>query len=391
MSQAIAKEKLKIINELLLQSTPQSSGFLGGSLGLLFYYFNASKTLNDNILYNEAQQLLHNVFSDVNNGAGNLHGSFFSNGAAGLGYTINYLQQNKFIQFNVDDEFVQLDNFLYDDAILQLQKGNTDYLHGAMGILHYFTTRVQTPVINKYLLSLVTLFCKKAEISKDGIWFANLGLERLSNNTVDFGLAHGLSGFILILMNAWHHVNNKDEIENTIRLAIEFILKHELPVLYAENEYSSFPFNFEKDATELSRNNRLAWCYGDLSIVLLLYRAGNMLGDSRYTANADRLGMQIVTRKTVEATCSTDSLFCHGSAGLAQMYKALYNDTFNYTYYAAYEYWVKETLQLIDKEIAKEKYANNPSGLLEGWAGVGCVLSEYISREPTPWAKAFLL
>ncbi len=391
MLQESAKEQILKINNLLHHSTPYSSGFLGGSLGLLYYYFNASKTLNDNGLYNEAQQLLYNVFDEVNTGNGNLYGSYFSNGATGLGYTVNYLQQNKFIDFDIETEFEELDKYLYNDALLQLEKGNTDYLHGAMGILHYFTAREQTAAINNYLQSLVKLFCQKAIVTKDGIWFANLGLERLTINTVDFGLAHGLSGFILILMNAWHHIKDKEEIETTIRLAIEFILKHELPVLYTENEFSSFPFNFGKDDTELSRNNRLAWCYGDLGIVLVLYRAGNMLGERRYTVNADRLGMQIVNRKTVEATSSTDSHFCHGSAGLAQMYKALYNDTYNYTYYEAYEYWIKETVALVDKELAEKKYASNPTGLLEGWAGVGLVLSEYISKESTSWAKAFLL
>lgn len=391
MSQEAAKQKIKKINEILIQSTPTSNGLLGGSVGLLYYFFNASKQLNDNVLFNNAETLLYNVFEDINKGGGHLQGPLFSNGATGLAYTVNFLQKNNFIEFDVEESFVELDKYLFDAAIVLFEKNNIDFLHGAMGIFHYFISRVQTPIINEYLNILCKIFCKKAIVNKEGLWFANLGLERLTKNTVDFGLAHGLTGYLLLLLKAWDKVDNKLEVENTIRLGIEYILKHELPVDFEDKEYSFFPFNFESNATELSRVNRLAWCYGDLSVVLVLYRAGNTLGDSRYTENADRIGQQVVKRKSVDATFSVDTHFCHGSSGLAQFYKAIYKDTYNHTYYKEYEYWIAETISLVDKEIIEKKYSDNPISLLEGWAGVGMVLTEYVSLEKMNWGEMLLL
>jgi lantibiotic biosynthesis protein len=391
MFQEAAKQKIKKINEILFQSESYSNGLLGGKVGLLYYYYNASKTLNDNTLLHIAETLLHNVFEDINTGGGHLQGPLFSNGAAGFAYTINYLQKNDFIDFDLNENFSELDEYLFDTAVLLFENDNIDYLHGAMGIYHYFSAREQSPIINKYLNKLTTIFCNKAIVNNEGLWFANLGIDRLTKNTVDFGLAHGLTGYLLLLLNAWYLVENKIEIERIVRLGIEYILNHELPTQFDENEYSFFPFNFESNATELTRVNRLAWCYGDLSVVLLLYRAGNIFGDSKYTANADRFGQQVVKRKSIEATLSLDSHFCHGSSGIAQFYKAIYNCTYNYMYYNAYEYWIAETIALVDKEILEKKYVKNLTALLEGWVGVGLVLTEYISTQKMKWGEILLL
>jgi lantibiotic biosynthesis protein len=357
---------------------------------LLYYYYHAAKVLNDKVLFEKAETLLYNVFEDVNNGTGLLQGPLLSGGAAGFTYTVNHLQKNNFIEFDINI-FEDLDEYLFDAALLLFEKDNVDYLHGAMGVFHYFTSRAQTEKINGYLNKLCKVFCDKAIITKEGAWFANLGIERLKITTVDFGLAHGLTGLLLLLINAHKYVDNKDQVENVIRLGIEYILNHELPIDFAEGEYSSFPFNFEVDATEILRVNRMAWCYGDMSVVLLLYRAGITFGVSRYTEKADKLGLLLLERTSMEATLCMDVYFCHGSAGIAQFFKALYKESYNYSYYRAYEYWIGETISTVEKEMLENNSAKNPTGLLEGWAGVAMVLTEYISKDKMAWAEAFLL
>jgi lantibiotic biosynthesis protein len=391
MLQEVAKEKIKCINEILFSSKPQGNGLLGGNTGLMYYYYHAAKVLNDNILLRKAEKLLEAIFEDLNNGGGQLQGPLFSNGAAGFAYTINYLQKNQFIEFSVEENFTDLDEYLFNQAIALFEKDNIDYLHGATGIFHYFLSRDQTPTISNYLNKLCPIFCNKAVETKSGSWFVNLGLQRLTNNTVDFGLAHGLTGFLLLLLKAWVHVDDKALVEKTVRAGIQYILNHELPVYFDEEEYSFFPFNFESDATELTRVNRLAWCYGDLNMLLVLYRAGNTFCDRFYTETADRLGPQILKRKTVEATFCVDSHFCHGTAGLAQFYRAIYNDTLNHMYYKEHEYWIQQTLALINNEIVEKKYDKNPISFLEGWSGVAMVLVDYVAFHKTKFGEILLL
>jgi len=87
-----------------------------------------------------------------------------------------------------------------------------------------------------------------------------------------------------------------------------------------------------------------------------------------------------------------DSHFCHGTAGLAQFYLCLYNESGHFCYYRAYEFWIEKTIRLLDNEITKNAYSANPVGILEGWPGVAMVLTEYINEgEPLKWANAFLL
>lgn len=391
MQTIIATEKILKINELLEKYKCLHHGLMGGSLGLLYYYYHVAKLLNDTILYEKAVALLMDVFEDTNNNSGNLTGALYSSGGAGLGFTVDYLQKNNFIDFDIAAEFQDLDKYLFEEALSQLEKDNIDFLHGAMGVFHYFSLREQTPIINEYLNTLSIKVCNKAVIAKEGIYFCNTGLERLSKNDVDLGLAHGLCGILLLLIQAWPSLNNKQQVENIVDLGIQYIIKHELPVNFPDEEYSYFPFALALDTNEINRINRLAWCYGDLNQVLLLYRAGKLLGNSTYTSIADRIGQQQIQRKSVSATLSTDAHFCHGSAGLAQFYKCLHAETLNYSYYEAYKYWIGETIFLIDKEIESDKYASNPVSLLEGWSGIALVLTEFVATEKMSWAKAFLL
>lgn len=391
MQSIIATEKILKINKLLVKYKCLHHGLMGGSLGLLYYYYHAAKLLNDTTLYEKAAALLMDVFEDTNNNSGDLTGALFSSGGAGLGFTVDYLQKNKFIDFDMAVEFQDLDKYLFEEALSQLEKDNIDFLHGAMGVFHYFSLREQTPSINEYLNTLSIKVCDKAVTTKEGIYFCNTGLERLSINDVDLGLAHGLCGILLLLIQAWPSLNNKQQVENIIDLGIQYIIKHELPVNFPDNEFSYFPFALELDTNEINRINRLAWCYGDLNQVLLLYRAGKLLGNNTYTAIANRIGEQQIQRKTLAAPLSTDAHFCHGCAGLAQFYKCLHAETRNYSYYKAYKYWIGETISLIDKEIELDKYASNPVSLLEGWAGIALVLTEFVATEKMPWAKVFLL
>lgn len=384
-------KKLARINEVLATAKPVHHGFLGGSLGLLYYYYYAAGALQDESLYDKADALLEQVFDNLNHDKGLLLGYTFSEGAAGLGYILNNLQQNELLDFDIDTELAGIDQYIYDSALAHMATTEVDYLHGAMGALHYFSSRVQTPVINQYVNGLTEAFCAAAISDSDGIYFLNSSLERLNDKKIDLGLAHGLSGLLLLLIDAWPHVKNKEQVEKIIREGIAFILRQEQPVSLTKDEYSFFPFYLELDPQSSFRMDRLAWCYGDLNTVLLLYRAGKLLGTNTYIHTADRIGQQSVSRKDEGTTLSMDTHFCHGSAGLAQFYKCLYQESENPVYLDAYHYWIAVTVNLIDREIEEKKYAANPVSVLEGWPGVGLVLAEYIAGQPMSWSKAFLL
>jgi lantibiotic biosynthesis protein len=390
----LAEEKILLINNILAKNTSVHHGFLGGSLGLLYYYYHAYAVLQNDAILQKAESLLAKVFEDINDTGNGINGSLFGNGAAGFSYTVNYLQQNGLINFDVENEFADLEKHLFNAAKDLITKDDIDYLHGALGIVHYFTTRAgESLIVKEYLNILTSQICLKAAVVKDGIWFKNYSLDRLKYDyKVDFGLAHGLTGILLILIKAWHFLDDKAPAEGIIKKGIQYILANQMPADEENMEYAVFPTNLDITTNVLHRINRLAWCYGDINQVLLLYRAGKLFGNSYYTEKADEIGFKTTERKSEESTLSTDSHFCHGSAGLAQFYLCLYNESGQHKYYQTYEYWINKTVENIDKEIANNAYAANPTGLLEGWAGVALVLTEYIHEgEAMNWGKAFLL
>ncbi|NOT92170.1 lanthionine synthetase LanC family protein [Ferruginibacter sp.] len=389
-----ARQKIAAINNLLQVSAAYHHGFLGGNLGLLYYYFNAHKVLQLATILEKAEALLAQVFEDINESGRGLIGASFSNGAAGFAYTVNYLQQEGFIDLEIDTEFLEMDKFLFDSANELLQKDEIDYLHGALGVLLYFTTRSKdSATIKYYVTALTEAVCKKALTNQNKLWFKNYSIERLKDpDTADLGLAHGLSGMLMILMNTWPFLDDRQLLEKTIISGIDFVLSNQLPTDPAEEEFSIFPVSVNTASNEINSINRLAWCYGDLNMVLLLYRAGQMFLTRGYTEKADEVGIKTLERKTGKSTLCADTHFCHGTAGLAQFYLCLYNESGHFSYYRAYEFWIEKTVVLIDTEISNNVYSANTVGLLEGWAGVAMVLTEYINEgEAMKWAKAFLL
>nr|WP_162903149.1 lanthionine synthetase LanC family protein [Taibaiella koreensis] len=391
MIDTLNNTKLARINEVLAATQPLHHGFLGGTLGLLYYYYYAAEALQDESLYDKADVLIEQVFENLNNDSSLLSGYAFSDGAAGLGYVLNNLQQNGLLEFDVETELAGIDRYIFDSALDHIAQTEVDYLHGAMGALHYFSSRLQTPVINQYVNDLTAAFCAAAISHGDGIYFLNFSLERLNDKKIDLGLAHGLPGLLLLLINAWPHLKDKEQVATIIKRGISFILEQEQPASLSTEEYSAFPCYLELDPYQSVRIDRLAWCYGDLNTVLLLYRAGKLLGTDAYTNIADQIGLASANRKSEEATLSKDTHFCHGSAGLAQFYKCLYQESGNPAYLDAYHFWIGVTMDLIDQEIEKKQYATNPVSILEGWPGVALVLTEYITDRPMNWPKAFLL
>jgi lantibiotic biosynthesis protein len=391
MKDTIVREKLTSINNILAQSPCREHGLAGGSLGLSYYYFHAGRALEDDRLADKGASLLQGLFEDLNTGGNGMRGSFLCDGGAGLGYVMNYLQGNGFLDFDVDEELVGLDEFLFESALAHIGEDNMDFLYGSMGIFYYFATRRQTPAINRYLNELAQPILAKPIHTDYGVWVRNLGLTRDKYKEVNFSLSHGMTGYLLPLIAAWPHLRDKETAEKVIRQGINFMMKYECPVDFGYNEYSYFPCYFLEDDGEMTRINRLAWCYGDLNEVLLLYRAGKLLGDDRYLNIANRIGLQTVTRRSYESTLSQDTHFCHGHSGLARFYKSLFIETGIPAYKAAADYWLDAALSLIDKEIVEGHYSANNVSLLEGWAGVGLVLADHLLGWDCSWARILLL
>ncbi len=244
---ALALEKIHQINALLSDSSCMHNGLMGGTLGLVYYYFHLADILQDPALQEKAETMLATIFDELNGEDSRLHGAAYSSGASGLAYVVNNLQKNDLIAFDITSEFTDLDEYLFATACTHMERGEIDYLHGAMGPFHYFSSRQQDATIGKYLNTLANGLLQRSVVSKQGqgIYFINNSLERLRGNKADFGLAHGLSGLLLLLIAAWSGLEDKTGAEAAIRAGIAFIMQFETEPDPAEEHYSLFPFTIE--------------------------------------------------------------------------------------------------------------------------------------------------
>jgi lantibiotic biosynthesis protein len=389
--QQIAQQKLDQINAILEKTNPKNDTFLGGKLGSAFYYYHLFKATNYKKYAAKAEKLVTEVFDSLNSDNPQLVGAAFSSGGAGLGYTVNYLSKSGFLDFDVDTEFDELDKYLFNTALSQVEEDGIDYLHGALGVLHYLTERKPNPEMIQLTDTLVEQVCKRAVREEDGTWFRNYVLKADDKENINFGLSHGLCGILLLLIKAYPQSVHKKLIEEIVHEGIRLIKKHKLDIDYSNEAYSFFPFIIKQPVTEISTPNRLAWCYGDLNEVLLFYRAGKLFQQDRYIELGDLVGLQSLMRKEPTATLVTDSHFCHGSAGLAQFYKTLYNERGLKQYLGGYEYWIEQTILLLDKDLEKGLYAGKEHDYLEGLLGVAFTLLSYVSKKELYWSGSLLL
>lgn len=387
----ITSKVLDSINRRLEEGLADNDTLLGGNLGLALYYYQSYRTTEDICYRNKGHALLEQVFSNLNSGEPRLTGSAFSSGGAGLVYLVNFLVQEHLLEFDTATGFEELDSYLFNSALAGIEEDYIDCLHGAFGIIHAFAGRTAGSTANGYMDILIEKVCEKAVKTPHGRWFRSYTMQTDEKKDINFSLSHGLSGMLLILLEAYPASLHKDLIVQTVKEGTRFIRKHTLPIDFSCEEYSFFPFWIDPNASEIINKPRLAWCYGDLNETLLFYRAGKLLEDDELIRIANIVGLSSLTRKDEAATSVRDPYFCHGSSGLAQFYKILFNESGNSKYLEGYQFWIEKTLLLLDDDKQAGISAVKKFELLDGMVGVALVLLSYTSAKPLNWSKALFL
>jgi lantibiotic biosynthesis protein len=331
---------------------------------------------------------LEQVFEDINNETPKFFGASLSSGAAGFCYVVTMLNKETIIDLDLDEDLSDLDEYLYESTLELIKEHKLDFWHGAFGIVFYFLERLDNELLRNKTEMLLEKIIETINESDSEYWFPNVNNPEEVDN-VNFSLSHGQASFLIILIDAYQKGLCKDIIPEIIRKGTDYILSFQQTPDLNKKQYSFFPQVFNKKTNSPKYSNRLAICYGDLNIVLLLYRAGEFLSDPNLIKTADLIGLSSLLRQSEEATLVSDPFVCHGSAGLAQFYKTLHRVSGIDAYLKGYEFWIDKTLDLIDKDLEK----NNPkeNSLLTGYLGVSLVLLSYISKEQLDWQKIFLL
>jgi len=377
------------LHHLIDQHTADNDTLMGGKLGLIMYYHSLWQGYRDNTYLDKTYALLDEVLDHLHKGTLELEGPSLATGICGLTSVINLLYKDGLLEIDIDEELAGYDDYLYHQVLQLMKEDKLDYLHGAFGIIKYFTDRLPQPKMAIYLREIIHVLYENCVVTKHGIWFRNIFL--FGTGQINFSLSQGQAGFLSVLTAL--HEAEVDALKTgyLLQQGIRFV-RHQLrEVDLIGQDWSFFPLTANEAEDEKNYNNRLGWCYGDLNQVSLFYKASFVLQDENLKQMADLVGGSSLMRKTGEATQIDNIYFSNGTAGLAQYYYSLYRHSNEESYLEGWHYWINETIKRLEVVLNEESFKGRESRMLEGLPGVALVLLGHLINEELPWTDLLLL
>jgi len=319
-------------------------------------------------------------------------------GISGFGWLCEHLKKMDFL--NEDDlEFLDdLDPFLYKQMMIDIEHGNYDFLHGALGVSTYFLSRFGKKGIRDYIEELLT------ELEKSGIpcennavkWMSELNLET-GEKGYNISLSHGMSSIVAFLIQLYQLNFEVERVERLLNRTISYILQQ---ITYKEGNISYFP-TYSKESNSDNFYSRLGWCYGDLGISFVLLHAAIVLNNNELKNTSLRILYHNSNRLNLQSNSIYDAGLCHGTAGVAQIFWNSYLNTHIKEFKDATDYWINQTFLMAKypdgfagfKTWRREDFGG-PIGsntLLEGISGIGLVLLSQLAEKELAWDKCLML
>ncbi|MBW8684458.1 lanthionine synthetase C family protein [Chitinophaga rhizophila] len=386
------------LDSLVLHDT--GPGLLGGYTGAALFYAYYYQLTEKRKHLKRVHQLLENALQDMGTNA--LPFSYCS-GIAGIVWGVQHLMKAGFAgEDGLEDIFEDVDEVLGTEMTAALQQGGHDFLHQGLGIALYFLEREQHPVAGQWLEAVVNSLQKTAITTAAGItWQDHLtATPDLPGTTMSFnlGMAHGLPAILSILGMIHQKGIATRKTADMLRKGISWLQACRNPS--DEGGVALYPVLVNIEHQPLTgRQSRMGWCYGDLGIATLLLNAGSWLGDDSYRENALQIFEHTLKHRNISNSHVHDACLCHGSAGIAHIYRRAWLQTKEPLLLEGATYWLQHTLQQNTHQggpagfrfYGKEEYENS-YGILEGVAGIGLSLIAAVNPEINPaWDRCMLL
>lgn len=324
-------------------------------------------------------------------------------GVAGIAWCIQHLMQAGFAEGDgMQDIFEEVDDVLGNFMEADLRDNNYDFLHQGLGIALYFLERVPHPAAEKYLTEVVMQLERTAVENEHGIsWkdhFSRTSKELENRDCFNLGLAHGIPAIIAILGVIYEKGIAADTAQKLIDRSVAWLLAiQNEPEPGLTSLYPSL-VGMSNEALH-GKQSRLGWCYGDLSIAVAVWNAGLRTKNQQYRQAAYNIFEHTLHHRDTKNGSVNDACFCHGSAGIAQIFHRASLASGDPLLSRGADQWIRQTLQMNTWEdgLAGYKFYNNPSyencyNLLEGITGIGLTLIASLDKDTDPaWDRCLLL
>lgn len=320
----------------------------------------------------------------------------YCSGMAGVISVFRHLNEFGFYPNEVAASFAPFNELLLKGAMADFEKQNTDFLHGPLGVFYHYIFRLEEPETEQFLGQIFKKYQSVLKRDERGIRVFNSVILDQQAEEYNLGLAHGLSGHLLILAEAHQRGWATAETEAILRGGVDYLLTLEREP--GPGDYPTYFPCYQVESTilegaelEEAFDTRLAWCYGDLDVALALLKIGEVLADQATYQKGLDLALKTTKRQTpYESKVEWNPFFCHGSSGLAYIYQVLFAKTQISAFQAAHNYWIDRTNEILEVVHIKEEDRFALS-VLEGYAGLALVLLAHQQGAPLPFKELLLL
>jgi len=376
------------------KAAQKNIGVMGGSIGLALFMFYYAKYTDEDRYAQMGVDLISNIFEEINKGF-SYH--TLAGGLAGIGWSIELLAKQNFIDADTDEVLEQLDPYLHKTMIYDIQNENFDFLHGAVGNGVYFLSRRPNPKADEYLKELIDELDKVGHADEDGSrkWVSVLDHES-GKRGYNLSMSHGIASIITFLGKVMEIGIYNEKTMRVLEGAVKYLLKYRL-------DRSKFLSHFPSWISENDplTQSRLAWCYGDLGISMALWQAGQGAHRQEWQDIAKAVLLDSTARRDIRDNAVQDVGLCHGAAGIAHVYNRAYQFIKDPLLKDTTLYWAQHILNMAVHEdgFAGYKAWRTPQyggwtpepGFLEGIAGIGLALISLMSDIEPTWDRCLFL
>lgn len=380
----------RISNTLLLNASFIGNiGLLHGKMGISICFYHLARQAKNRIYEDYAGELIDEIYEEItaNTPVG------FENGLAGIGWGIEYLVQNSFIEADTDEVLEEFDNRIFKELIYNTPH-DIGLLNGLVGIGAYFLKRIKDKASNDE--KIPTLTNKQAlihvideldrrtsdisEIIREPCMISN---KKQQTTNKLFDLTWDYPALLWFLFELYE--------QNIFNFKVEKIIKRLTESLSNESNLPKMQSNRLLLALALTKlqqittnepgttNNERQTKNNSQTIV----KSSNSLRKESYgqtifepTNSEKRISNLFygINRNTIKSELSpNNATLRYGTSGVAWIYQQLHHQTSDNHFKEEMEYWHQLTFEA-EKQNKIFPGNNNESlnawGILEGLAGI---------------------
>lgn len=260
------------------------------------------------------------------------------------------------------------------------------YLDGWTGIVSYFLA------LPAHMISRAAFLKEWEALPEQWIKtrFGQPGAPFGQKGKIDTGLALGIAG-ILTVLEKLTAITSSQLLAQLLEENVQQLVRWRQEVDQQSGRSAIFPYLVDNEQREAHYDNHLWWRNSDPGHAILLYKTGLMLENEHYTRIATFVALNTLLRREEKDTGVYNASIMNGAAGVAELYRKLFEMMGNESLLEGYRYWISETLRLLDKDLAEDRFAGKEKEILEGLAGIGLTLAFHTHKNMSSWSPVLLL